>query len=73
MIDFTKKECIRVFESFDYKYLGFNDIGWGEKFYVFELPPDHTVGEAYVTYKLGEMRRKAYRMDSNRWLQQQSS
>ena len=68
MIDFSKKEAIRVLEKFDYKYLGFNDIGWGEKFYVFELPVSkQTGGDSYVTYKLGEMRRRAYLLDMQAW------
>ena len=71
MIDFTKKECIRVLESFGWKYLGFNDIGWGEKFYCFNIPNWDKQNPA--AFKLGQMRTKAYRMDSNRWLQQQSS
>ena len=72
MIDFSKKEAISVLEKFDYKYLGFNDIGWGEKFYVFETPNTEThTGVAYVHYKLGEMRRIAYTLDVRDWMGQQ--
>ena len=70
MVDFSKKESIRVLESNGYKFLGFNDIGWGEKFYVFELPESKQVGgDSYVTYKLGEMRRRAYLLDMHNWME----
>ena len=62
MIDFSKKEAIRVLEKFDYKYLGFLDAGWGEKFYHFMSPKSGP-----VTYKLGEMRRRAYLLDMQAW------
>ena len=63
MIDFTKKESIRVLEHHGYKYLGFLDAGWGEKFYTFTAE-----GWDYpITYKLGEMRRKAYLLDMKAW------
>ena len=72
MTDYSKKDAIRVLESFGYKYHGFNDIGWGEKFYVFELPESKQIGgESYVTYKLGEMRRRAYLVDMNHWMELQ--
>ena len=67
MTNFSKKECIRVLESFGWKYLGFNDIGWGEKFYTFKIKGE----TGYRTMKLGEMRSKAYNLDMNRWFKQQ--
>lgn len=60
----SKKHCIRVLESFGWKYLGFNDLGWGEKFYCFNIPNRDEQNPA--VFKLGQMRRKAYHMDFNR-------
>jgi len=68
MIDLTKKECIAILESFGWTYKGFLNIGWGEKFYTFE-----DVAGDLRTMKLGEMRRKAYGMDMNRWFGQQTA
>ena len=69
MIDFTKKECIATLESFGWVYKGYLNAGWGEKFYTFKVK-----GETrYRTMKLGEMRRKAYIMDMNRWFGQQTA
>ena len=74
MIDYSKKESIRVLEANGYKFLGFNDIGWGEKFYVFETPNTEThTGVAYVHYKLGEMRRRAYLLDMQDWHRMQQA
>ena len=70
MVDFSKKEAIAVLESFDYKYLGFLDAGWGEKFYHFKSPES---GDITITYKLGEMRRRAYLLDMQRWMGKQAA
>ena len=67
MVDFSKKESIRVLETNGYTYLGFKDAGWGEKFYTFTAEGwDHP-----ITYKLGEMRRRAYLLDMRRWMELQ--
>ena len=69
MTDFSKKEAIRTLEQHGYTYLGFQDAGWGEKFYTFNAPYDPmTGGNSVVTYKLGEMRRRAYLLDMQEWL-----
>ena len=63
MTDFTKKECIATLKKHGWKYHGFRDIGWGEKFYVFTSPE-----KATVTMKLGQLRKKAYGVDMYHWL-----
>ena len=69
MVDFSKKECIETLESFGWKYLGFLDIGWGEKFYTFHIPGWSKKNPC--TMKLGEMRRTVYKMDMHRWFHAQ--
>ena len=65
----TKKEAIAVFERAGFKFQGFNDIGWGEKFYVFENPEtEEYVGNAYSTFTLGRLRTKARYLDLKMWL-----
>ena len=73
MVDFSKKEAIRVLEKFDYEYLGFLDAGWGEKFYTFRAP-NHSKDTMPIQYRLGEMRRRAYLLDMQDWhrMQRQS-
>ena len=66
MIDFSKKEAIRVLEKFDYEYLGYLDAGWGEKFYTFRAP-NQSKDTLPIQYKLGEMRRRAYLLDMQDW------
>ena len=65
----TKKEAIAIFERAGYTYKGFNDIGWGEKFYCFENP--NTVeftANHYSTFTLGRMRSRARTLDAKMWL-----
>ena len=69
MVDFTKKEAIRILEKFDYEYLGFLNAGWGEKFYTFKTPDSF----GKVQWTLGEMRRKAYLMDMQDWVRMQQA
>ena len=69
MIDFTKNESIATLQKYGYTYLGYNDAGWGEKFYTF-MPNYCPVqgGKAYpLTFKLGELRRRAYLLDMSNW------
>ena len=67
----TKKEAIAVFERAGYKFIGFNDIGWGEKFYVFENPnTEEFTGNAYSTFTLSRLRSKARHLDTQMWLEQ---
>ena len=62
----TKKEAIAIFERAGFTFIGFNDIGWGEKFYVFENPSTETyTGVAYSTYDLSHLRKKARFLDYN--------
>jgi len=68
MINLTKEECIATLEGFGWTYKGFLDIGWGEKFYTFEDAAGNL-----RTMKLGELRKKAYGMDMNRWFGQQTA
>ena len=63
MVDFSKKESIRILEKFNYEFLGYLDAGWGEKFYTFY---NYDQGST-VQMKLGEMRRKAYLLDMQAW------
>ena len=70
MIDFKKDTAISILEKNYYKYLGYLDAGWGEKFYTFE-PPYCAVqgGTTYpVTYKLRDLRHRAYLLDHRNWL-----
>ena len=69
MVDFTKKEAIRILEKFDYHYLGFLDAGWGEKFYTFKSED----GSCRWQWKLGEMRRRAYLLDMQDWHRMQQA
>ena len=62
MVDFTKKESIATLEKHGWKYHGFLDAGWGEKFYYFTSPE-----KAKVPMKLGQLRRKAYSVDMYHW------
>ena len=66
MIDFSKKEAIRVLERLDYEYLGFLDAGWGEKFYTFRSP-NQAPDTLPIQWKLGEMRRRAYLLEMQDW------
>ena len=67
----TKQEAIRVFERAGFKFIGFNDIGWGEKFYVFENPSTETyTGVAYSTYDLSHLRKRARFLDHQLWLEE---
>ena len=60
----NKKEAIAVLERAGFKFQGYNDIGWGEKFYVFENPEtEEYVGNAYSTFTLGRLRAKARHLD----------
>ena len=68
----TKKEAIAIFERAGFTFIGFNDIGWGEKFYVFENPDTETyTGVAYSTYDLSHLRKRARFLDHQMWLEQQ--
>ena len=67
----TKNEAIRVFERAGYTFVGYNDIGWGQKFYVFENPnTEEFTGNAYSTFTLSRLRSKARHLDHNMWLEQ---
>ena len=64
----NKKEAIAVLERAGFKFLGFNDIGWGEKFYVFENPEtEQYVGESYTTLTLNRLRKLARHLDHKMW------
>ena len=64
----TKKEAIAVLERAGFKFQGFNDLGWGEKFYVFENPEtEEYVGEAYSTFTLSRLRSRARYLDLMMW------
>ena len=66
MTDFTKDSAIEVLQANNYKYLGFIDAGWGEKFYTWRSP-DQAPDTLPIEWRLGEMRRKAYLLDMKRW------
>ena len=70
MVDFSKKEAIRVLERLDYEYLGFLDAGWGEKFYTFRSP-NQDPDKLPLMWKLGEMRRNAYLLEMRDWQRMQ--
>ena len=70
----TKTEAIRSFEFSGYKYLGFKDIGWGQKYYHFLSPPSELTGcSSTLTYDLRNMRIKAEHLEYKRWSDKQLS
>ena len=68
----TKQEAIRSFELSGYKYLGFRDTGWGQKFYCFLAPySPMNGGNSTVDYDLKLLRKRAYGLEMQRWLDEQ--
>ena len=60
----TKKEAIAIMERAGYTYTGYNDIGWGMKYYCFTSPTN-----PYITYDLSGLRARARYLDTSMWLE----
>ncbi len=70
----TKQEAIRSFELSGYKYLGFRNTGWGQKFYRFLAPYSPTNGgNSTVDYDLKLLRKRADRLQIERWFAEQKA